>query len=101
MIGFVIGIFGKPLFKPTICLTATLTVMGVLCLFIFSVFFNRDTSNWVGWVVFAVSLIVGMIIGLILAKLYKVGVFLLAGVGGFFLGVILYDAFMYKWDNSA
>lgn len=101
IIGFGIALFGKPLFKPTICITTTLVGMGVLCVFIFSVFFNRDTPTWAGWTVFSVSLVIGAIVGLLLAKFYKVGVFLLATVGGFFLGIILYNAFMYKWDNSA
>ena len=95
MIGFVIALFGKPLFKPTICVTVTLAVMGVLSLFTFSIAFDRDTPSWAGWIVFSIALVIGAIIGLILAKIYKLGVFVLAAVGGFFLGALLYTAFLY------
>jgi hypothetical protein len=99
-IGIVVAVFGKPLFKPTICLIGTLVFMGVLCLFIFSLFFTRNTPSWAGWLVFGISLFVGCIVGLILAKISRLGVAVLAGWGGFCLGMILYSSFMYKLDGD-
>ena len=100
VLGAVVAVFGKPLFKPTICLVGTLVALILLCLFIFSVFFDRNTPNWAGWLVFSISLVVGAIIGLILAKLSRLGVAVLAGWGGFCLGMILYAAFLYKLDGD-
>jgi uncharacterized membrane protein HdeD (DUF308 family) len=100
IVGIFVGLFGKPLFKPTICIVGTLVFVVLSTLFIFSVFFNRSTANWVGWVVFAVCLLLGGIVGLILAKLSRLGVGVLAGWGGFCLGLITYNAFMYKADNG-
>lgn len=100
LIGFVVALFGKPLFKPTICLVGTLVFMIALSLFIFSIFFTRNTPDWAGWLVFGISLVIGSIVGLILAKLSKLGVAVLAGWGGFCLGMILYSSFMYRLDGD-
>lgn len=74
--------------------------MAALSLFIFSLFFTRDTPNWAGWLVFGISLVIGAIVGLILAKLSRLGVAVLAGWGGFCLGMVLYSAFLYKADGD-
>ena len=100
LLGLTVGVFGKKLFKPTICLIGTFAFLVISMLFVFSVFFNRDTETWVGWVVFAVCFIFGCLVGLILAKLSKLGVGIIAGWGGFCLGLILYNSFMYKLDGD-
>lgn len=100
LLGMTVGLFGKKLFKPTICLIGTFAFLVVSMLFVFSVFFNRDTEAWVGWIVFAVCFILGCIVGLLLAKLSKLGVAIIAGWGGFCLGLILYNSFMYKLDGD-
>lgn len=94
------GVFGKPLFKPTICVIGTLVFMIVLSLFIFSLFFTRNTPAWAGWLVLAIAFVVGCIVGLILAKISRLGVAVVAGWGGFCLGLVLYGAFLYKADND-
>lgn len=98
-VGILVGYFGKLLFKPAICLVGTIGTVIVLSLLFFSMFFNRDTKNYIGWLVFAGSLLIGCVVGLILAKLSRIGVDILSGWGGFCLGLILYNAFMYKIDN--
>lgn len=101
IIGFIVGVFGKPLFKPTICIIGTFVFLIISTLFIFSVFFNRDTGDWIGWVVFSVCLVLGSFVGLILAKVSRLGVGIIAGWGGFCLGLILYNSFMYKIDTDS
>jgi hypothetical protein len=100
VLGIVVGLFGKPIFKPVICIIGTLVFMVIACLFIFSLFFTRSTPNWAGWVTFSISLFLGCIVGLILAKIARLGVAVLAGWGGFCLGMILYASFLYKWDGD-
>jgi hypothetical protein len=100
VIGIVVAVFGKPLFKPTICIVGSLVFNIALSLFIFSIFFTRNTPAWAGWLVYGLTLAVGLLIGLILAKLTKLGVAVLAGWGGFCLGMILYSSFLYKLDGD-
>ena len=101
VIGIIVGLFGKKLFKPTICIVGTLVVMGVVALFTSAIFLDRFTPTWVGWLIFGISFVLGAFVGLLLAKLSKIGVGVLAGWGGFMLGLMLYTAFVYKLDNSS
>jgi len=100
VLGLFVGFFGRILFKPAICAIGTLAFVFFASLLIFSLFFNRDTLPWVEWTVFGVLIVLGLLVGLLLAKLSKLGVFVLAGWGGFCLGLILYNSFIYKLDNS-
>ena len=100
VLGALVGIAGKPLLKITVCLSGTLVFLVASCLFFFTLFLNRDSEDWIGWVIFSVCLVIGCFVGLILAKLIRIGVAVLAGFGGYCLGLILYNAFMYKADNG-
>lgn len=91
---------GRKLFKPTICLLGALAFVFISMLFFYTVFFNSNTKTWVGWVVLSASVLVGTIVGLLLAKMTRVGVAVLAGWGGFSLGLILYSAFLYKTESQ-
>jgi ABC-type uncharacterized transport system permease subunit len=98
-IGFVITLFGRKLFKPTICLMGALAFVAVSLLFFYSVFFNANTKSYVGWIVLSLSLILGTIVGLLLARVSKLGVAVLSGWGGVVLGLIFYSAFLYKFES--
>lgn len=65
----------------------------------YSAFFSDNTKDYVGWIVLAVSVLVGILVGLILAKLSKLGVAVIAGWGGVCLGLIVWSAFLYKVNN--
>jgi uncharacterized membrane protein YfcA len=98
--GAIVAVFGKPLFKPAICLVGMVVFVIISCLFVFSLFFDRNTPNWASWIVLSISVVIGALIGLILAKLSRVGLGVLAGWGGFCLGMIIYAAFLYKLDGD-
>ena len=100
VIGFIVGVFGKPLFKPTVCVVGTLVFLNITTLFLFTLFFSRDTKEYVFWIVWSVCFILGGLFGLIMAKVSRLGMGVLAGWGGFCLGLILYSAFMYKLDDD-
>lgn len=100
LIGFVISMFGRKLFKPTICLLGTAAFVCLCLLFFYSVFFNSNTKLWVGWIILTISVVVGTIVGLLLAKASKLGVAVLAGWGGVCLALILYGAFIHKVESQ-
>lgn len=100
LIGFVISMFGRKLFKPTICLLGTAAFVCLSLLFFYSVFFNSNTKLWVGWIILTISVVVGVIVGLLLAKASKLGVAVLAGWGGVCLALILYGAFIHKAESQ-
>jgi hypothetical protein len=99
--GIALGLIGKHLFKISICLIGSLAFTLIATLFIFSVFLSRDTSDSTGWIIFGVCGKVGIFVGLVLAYHFRLGVGVLAGWGGFCLGLILYNTFIYKIDNES
>lgn len=98
-VGLLLGIMGRKLFKPTICLMGGAATVFVLLFLFYSLFFNTNTQSWVGWTVLTISSIVGVFVGLFLAKVTRAGVAVLGGWGGFCLGLILYSAFLYKFES--
>lgn len=99
-VGITLCLFGRKLFKPTICLVGTAAFVFMSLMFFYSVFFNTNTKAYVGWVVLGVSVVVGTIVGIFLAKVSRAGVAVLAGWGGLCLGLILYSAFLYKTESQ-
>jgi hypothetical protein len=101
LLGLTIGLFGKRMFKTAICMTTTLAITLSLSLFLFTIFLTRNSSATSEWIVFGVSGAIGLCIGIILAMFFKCGIALVAAWGGFCIGLILYNAFMYKVDNDS
>jgi hypothetical protein len=99
-LGLAVGLFGKKIFKPAICMIGSLAATLFLSLLIFSLFLSRDTSSLLEWIMFTLCAVLGIFAGLIFAYLVRLGVGVLAGWGGFCLGLILYNLFLYKIDNS-
>jgi len=99
-VGFMLALFGRKLFKPTICLLGTAAFVFVSLLFFYSVFFNANTKTWLGWLVLIISVIIGTVVGLLLAKTSRIGVAVLSGWGGLCLGLVLYSAFLYKTESQ-
>ena len=100
LLGLVLGIMGKRFFKICLFVTGSTVLTLASTLFVFSAFLNRDTSNATMWILFSVCLVVSMIGGLLLAKFFRFGIAVAAGWGGVALALILYNAFVYKIDNS-
>jgi hypothetical protein len=73
--------------------------IAISLLFFYTIFFNANTKSWVGWIVLVLSTILGTIVGLLLARVSKLGVAVLSGWGGVCLGLILYSAFLYKTES--
>lgn len=94
-LGFFINFFGRKLFKPVIFLLGMLAFVAVSLLFFYSIFFNQNTKSYVGWIVLGCSTAVGILVGILLAKLSKLGVAVLAGWGGICLFLIVWSAFLY------
>lgn len=69
-------------------------------LIFYSAFFSNNTKDWVGWVVLSCSILVGILVGFILAKMTKLGLAVLAGWGGATLGLVLWNAFLYKTNSD-
>ena len=87
------------MFKPTLFIIGLGAFVFLSMLIFYSAFFSNNTKDYVGWIVLAVSFIVGIGVGLLLAKLSKLGLAVLAGWGGVCLGLVLWSAFLYKINS--
>ena len=100
IIGFIVCFFGRKLYKPIFFLTGILlTVFFVLIIF-YTTFLNDKTASWIGWVVIACSVLLGLLVGFIFMKISKLGAFVLAGWGGFCLGLLIWNSFLYLATSS-
>ena len=94
-IGGFLCFLGRKLFKATIfIIAATLTVFAILLLF-YTTFLEDTTEAWVGWTVLVCSILIGLVAGFFIMKLERLGAALIAGWGGFLLGVMLCETVLF------
>lgn len=91
---------GKFLIRATLFFTGILATTFVVMYIFYTTFLKTNTESWVPWAVLGGSAVVGTLLGVLLAKFQKVGAFLLAGWGGFCVGLLLYNAVVYKLDSN-
>lgn len=95
LVGFFLCFLGRKLLKPAVFIGGTLGTIAIIWLIFYSTFLSDHYENWVGWTVFACSLVLGLIVGALMMVAIKVGAFLLAFWGGFALALLAYEAFLY------
>lgn len=88
------------MFKPAIFLIGWVGFTFLVMLVFYSAFLSNTTETWVGWLVLAGAVIIGAFVGLLLAKLTKLGVAVLGAWGGACLGLVLWSAFLYKINSQ-
>lgn len=98
--GTIICFLGRKLFKPVLFLTGCILTVGLVMLIFYSTFLKSNTETWVGWTVLGGSVLVGLLVGFIFAKIAKLGAFVLAGLGGYALALLIFNAFLYKMNSE-
>lgn len=94
--GFLLCFFGHWLIKPSICFAGFLSTIAVSCFIFYAVYLN-DTSNLADfWYFLGGGAIAGILVGLLLAYVVKVGAAVLAGWGGFCAALILNETLFYR-----
>lgn len=93
--------FGQKLFKPTLFLIGTISVLGLVLFVFYAVFLPTGSKSWTIWVVGAVGLLLGLILGYFLAKLVRVGVAALGAWIGVILALLIHSAFLYSIHSQA
>lgn len=98
--GLVVCFLGRTLFKAVLFITGVLMANFLVMLIFYSAFHKAGQANWVGWVVLGVSVLLGLCLGYFFLKIVRLGAFCLAAWGGFALGILLYNSFLYKLDSD-
>lgn len=94
IIGLLLVFLGYKFLKVTIVATSGFGVALLLFLFIFNVFSLHEYYQV--WIVLAVGLLVGLLIGYFLLKLMKICFFIIGGCFGYTVGVIC-STFILEW----
>lgn len=100
IIGFILCFFGRKLWKPLFFLTGVAVTVFLALIIFYTTFLESNTETWVGWTVIAGSVVVGLLVGFIFMKISKLGAFVLAGWGGFCLGLLIWNTFLYLCSTS-
>lgn len=93
--------FGRKLFKVVLFLTAMIVVSFAGMFLCYSTFLYKEHQNWVGWTVLACWIVIGLLAGVLMLKLLRFGIFLLATWGGILLGQIIWTSFVYYSASQA
>lgn len=100
IVGIFFCFFGKKLFKAAIFTVTTIVVVFCILLLFYSTFLKDTTETWVGWTVLVCSVLIGLVAGFFVMKLERLGAALLAGWGGFLLGVMINEMALYKVQSE-
>jgi len=100
--GFIVCFYGFKLLKPCLFLAGFLSCCLLALLFCYAVYAESiDDLTSTFYYFLGGGALVGILVGWLLAKFIKVGAAVLAGWGGFCLGLVLNEAiffrFEYKW----
>jgi hypothetical protein len=99
--GIFLCFFGRWFFSAAIFLATTLAVVAVILLVFYTTFLKDTTEDWVGWTVLICSILIGLVAGFFMLKIKKFGAALLAGWGGFMVGVLINEMALYKVGSPA
>lgn len=100
VIGLFLAFLGKKLFNIALFIVTTIIVAGLILFIFYATFLQDNTASWVSWTVVSIAILLGLLGGYLMLKIEKFGGALLAGWGGFCLGVLLNETVLYL-ANSA
>lgn len=95
IIGLFVLVLGLKLFKPTIFIFFSLSVLGLIMIFFYALILPTGTKDWTVWVIGGVGLLLGIITGFFMVKLAKLSIGLLGAWIGFVGGLLIHQAFLY------
>lgn len=94
--GLIICFMGRTIFKPILFIVSCFAAFSIVMLISYSTFLSDNPKAWAGWVTIAVALVLGLFLGWLMLKFIRIGIFIVAAMGGYSVGLLLYNAFMYK-----
>jgi hypothetical protein len=92
--------FGRKLFMAALFLIGLVMTVFLILLVFYSTFLKANTEQWVAWVVLVVATLMGLGVGFLFTKLVRFGAAILAGWGGFILGMLVNEMWLYMYGNS-
>ena len=101
VIGLFILILGRKLVRPTLAIIFCLSTIVLIFFLFYVLILSSDVQKWVGWLLLAISVILGAIVGFFASKLIRVGVFFLGVWAGAGVGLLLNNTVFYMINHVA
>ena len=96
LLGLFLCIFGRRLFVVAIFLITSLATCILIMMLFYTLFFENDTEEYIGWIVLVCAGVIGILFGIFMTKVQRLGAALLAAWGGFTLGMVVNETVLYK-----
>jgi len=101
VVGFFLAIAGYRIFIVSLFLAGLLATVAAVMVLAYQFILSKGSKQYVFWIILAVSIVLGALVGYAVARFRKVGVFLLACWGGACLGLLLNNAVMRYAESQA
>lgn len=98
--GFFLTLFGRTLLRVVLFFVGLGATVMLTFIIFYSTFLKDDSEDWIMWVVLAGSGLVGILVGWLFTKLLRFGGAVLAGFGGFMLGMLLNEMWLYQYGHD-
>ena len=95
VLGIFLAFFGNSLIPIAVFLVATLMTTALILIVLYSFMLGSTIKTWLTWMIVSLSLLVGLIVGILLARTRKLYAVVVAACAGFMTGVLLNVAVLY------
>lgn len=95
--GLFLVLCGRALMRVVLFLIGLGATVFLVFVIFYSTFLRSDTETWVFWVVLGGSAVVGALVGFLLTKLVRFGGAILSAWGGFMVGMMIVEAWLYQY----
>ena len=94
--GVLLVIWGRKFIRPAVFLAGFLSSLLLMALIFYAVYFDSLSQTKDFWFFVGGGVLLGIIVGLLLSCYVKIGAAVLAGWGGYALGMIFYEAVVFR-----
>ena len=95
VLGIFLAFFGNSLIPIAVFLVATFMTAALILIVLYSFIIGPTIKTWLTWMIVSLSLLVGLIVGILLARTRKLYAVVVAACAGFMTGVLLNVAVLY------
>ena len=95
VLGIFLAFLGNSLIPIAVFLVATFMTAALILIVLYSFMLGPTIKTWLTWMIVSLSLLVGLIVGILLARTIKLYAVVVAACAGFMTGVLLNVAVLY------
>lgn len=94
------ALFGPIFSNIVVFLVGALSITALLLIILYSFILGPRVTKWLAWLIFSLSILVGVTIGFLLTKTERFYSFLMSACAGFIIGTLVNDAVLYLVESK-